>query len=118
MQYHRKDDLEEIRKSPLNGHGDIGLYAVYGNLAHAPIKIKHLSKKYIYWEDDTNHAYPSRSAGYTIFDNKSEAWKHYKYLYEKQKEHIIEQYESDMKKLTRATNILNECAETTPEYFL
>jgi len=114
MEYFRKDDLEEIRKSDT----EPSLYAVYGNLANPPIKIKHLTKKYIYWEDDTKHPYPSNSAGYSIFDSKIEAWKRYKQLYEKRKKYIREKYDHDMKQLTRATEILNECAEKTPEYFI
>lgn len=118
MEYLRKDDLEELRKSDRNYSDNISLFAVYLNLAHPPIKIKHLSKKYIYWEDGTNHQYPSRSAGYTLFDSKVEAWKRYKDLYDQRKEHIKKQYESDMQQLTRSTYILNKCAEETPEYFL
>jgi len=116
MEYFRKDDLEEIRKS--DESDNLSLYAVYGNLANPPIKIKHLSKKYIYWEDDTKHPYPSKAAGYSIFDSESEAWKRYKHLYEKRKRYIREKYEQDMQQLTRATEILNECAEKTPEYFI
>ncbi len=118
MEYSRKDDLEELRKSDRNYSEDISLFAVYVNLAHPVIRIKHISKKYIYWMDDTQHAYPSKSAGYSLFDSESEAWKHYKDLYEKRKAYIKAQYESDMQRLTRATDILNECAEKTPEYFL
>jgi hypothetical protein len=118
MQYYRKDDLEELRKSNRNYSEDISLYAVYVNLGNPPIKIKHISKKYVYWEDDTKHSYPSKSAGYSIFDNKIEAWKHYKYLYEKRTKYIREKYEADMKQLTRATQILQECSEKTPEYFI
>ena len=118
MQYQRKDELEEIRKSPINGTDELSLYAVYCNLARPVFKIKHLSKKYVYWYDDTKHQYPSRTSGYSLFSSKTEAWKHYKLLYEKRKDHIIKQYEQDMQQLAIATNILNECAAVTPEYFL
>lgn len=118
MEYFRKSDLEEIRKSPINGTSEIGLYALYTNLAYPVFKIKRLSKKYVYWEDGSNHQYPSSSSSYTLFSSKTEAWKKYKLIYEKKKQWIKEQYARDMEALTHATNILNECAEQTPEYFL
>ncbi|RLC45317.1 MAG: hypothetical protein DRH57_08210 [Candidatus Cloacimonadota bacterium] len=118
MEYLRKDDLEEIRKSPINGTDELSLYAVYKNLAHPVFKVQKLTKKYVYWNDGTNHSYPSSAAGYSLFSSKTEAWKKYKSLYETKKQHIQDQYERDMLALTRATTILDECAEKTPEYFL
>lgn len=118
MEYLRKNDLEKLRKAHTNETYNLELYAVYFNLAIPVFKIKHISKKYVYWEDDSKHPYPSNSAGYSLFDNESEAWKHYKKLYETQKKSIQEKYEMDMKQLTKAKKILEKCAEETPEYFL
>lgn len=114
MEYCRKDDLDEIRRSS----DEIPLYAVYTSLCHPVFKIKHLTKKYVYWDDDSKHPYPSRSAGYSLFDNQSEAWKRYRQLYEKQKQFIEDEYKHNMKRLDYATSILSECAEKTPEYFI
>lgn len=118
MHYHRKAELEELRKTQPNADGDLELYAVYNHLANPVMKIKHLSKKYVYWFDDTKHPYPSNAAGYVVFDNKVEAWKYYKMIFEKRKADIQERYERDMQQLTRATEILNKCSEETPEYFI
>ena len=117
MEYFRKDELDEIRHSYSDGTDCIPLYVVYKSLCHPVFKIKNMSKKYIYWEDGSKHPYPSKSAGYTIFDNQSEAWRKYKYLYEKQKQFIEDEYIHNMKRLNFATAVLNECAEKTPEYF-
>ena len=114
MEYLRKLDLQELRKS----NKEVELYAVYKHLAHAPFKIQKMSKQYIYWDDDTKHAYPSSSAGYSLFDNELEAWQTYKILYETRKEYIKKQYDDNMKQLNTATIILQQCMEKTPEYFI
>jgi len=118
MQYKTKIDLEELRKSNRNYSEDISLFAVYEHLGHPVIKIKHLSKQYVYWMDDSHHAYPSKSSGYSLFDSEIEAWQHYKKLFEKRKKWVQSKYEADMKQLRKATKILKDCADKTPEYFL
>lgn len=117
MLYRNKADLDDIRRSPENELGTLCLYGVFTHLGHPVIHFNKMSKKYLY-VDQKQYPYPSKSSSLVVFDNKSEAWRFYKSVYEKQKKHIQDQYESDMQKLTRATDILDECAEKTPEYFL
>jgi len=116
--YTTRNDLEKLRKvSNLNG-STIELYAVCHNLNNPIIKIRNLTKKYVYWEDGSQHPYPSKNAGYRLFSNKSEAWKYFKLIYDKRKKYIEEQHKLDLENLKKATEILNNCIDNTPEYFL
>jgi len=114
MIYHTKASLEDLRKSNIIPT----LYAIYNHLALPVIEIDHLSKKYVYWKDNSKHSYPSRSAGYVLCDNQSEAWKLYKSLFEKKLREVEEEYKINVKKLSVARNILEECSIETPEYFI
>jgi len=114
MVYRSKADLEEIRKSQNN----IKLYAVYSHLALPVFKIKSLSKKYVYWEDNSKHPYPSNSAGYILTDNLYEGWKIYKDTYNKRKKFIEDQYKSEIQKLTMAESILDSLSKSNPELFI
>ena len=118
MEYTTKADLEELRKeNNINGNV-IELYAVYHNLNTPVIKIRNLTKKYVYWEDGSQHPYPSKNSGYRLFSNKSEAWKFFKSFYDKRKRSIEEQHKLDLENLKKATEILNKCMDDTPEYLL
>jgi len=117
MEFHSKKDLEELRKN-INKDDDLKLYAVYKNLAYPVFMIKSISKKYVYWDDDSRHPYPSASADYSLFDNQSEAWRFWKKLYEDKKKQTLKEYEENMKRLSKAEAILEQCSIDNPEYFI
>jgi len=97
---------------------NIELYAVYSHLALPVFKIKKLSKKFVYWDDDSKHPYPSKASGYILTDSLSEGWKIYKDIYNKRKKFIEDQYKSEIQKLTTAESILNSLSKSNPELFI
>ena len=115
MVYYRKADLEDIRKE---SGGVVELYAVYNHLYYSVRTISKLTKKYVYLDDGAQNPYPSKNAGYVIFDNKSEAWKYFKENFERRKKSIENKYQSDMESLAAAAQHLQKCSEETPEYFI
>ena len=121
MEYFCKKELEPIRKSDEYKDGEIDLYIVYRHLGMSVTKIHKITKKHVYYIFDGNInriPYPSKAAGYSVFDNQAEAWKRYKELYSKKKARVEEDYQFELTKLKIYEEILEECRKNTPEYYL
>ena len=113
MIYHNKAALEQVRKNKFSS-----FYAVYFHLKLPVFKIDKITKKYVYWDDGTNHPYPSRSAGYCLFDSEKEAWKFYHYLYKKKENELKKNIEELKSSIEVSKNILAKKIKINPEYFI
>jgi len=93
-------------------------YACFTLLQYPVRKVKYISKKYVYWEDDTKHPYPSNASGYVLCTTENEAWDRYKNMYLQRKKNIEEIYLREQNLLKNAEKILKKIQETNPEFLV
>ncbi len=118
MQYFHKQELEELRRSPENKNGELKLYTIFGHLDQPLVTFTKLTQSYVYDDENKKYPYPSKSADYTLFDSKIQAWREFKAHYLKEKKYLEDKHALELKKLNKVRDVLEKCSIETPEYFL